>query len=201
MKVSVLSKKAISQALSVAIVIVIIVVAFGGYEVGTLERSTTINNGYPPIPTLTSTVTIPTTITSTTSVTVTPYCCTDSNLSLSTTCSTILTPNYSPVQILQYLVETDPAFIAAEHGLDYTTQLAGCGGGFSVGGGPNGTFVYFQSTYTNNSVYTDNCGNVGKFTYYLNVAVPLTETGYNMSAILITPRNSSEITVTCSTTT
>ena len=185
--------KAIGRVLSSAIVVAIILAAFSGYGVGVSSQgSHTV--------TTTSYSSKETIITSTTSVTVTPYCCTDANLSLSTPCSTITTPDYPSVQKLQYLVEIDPAFIAAEHGLDYTTRFAGCGGGFSVGGGANGTFVYFQSTYTNNSAFTDNCGNIGNFIYNHNVAVPLTETGYNMSAIQITPRNSSEITVTCSTT-
>ena len=147
------------------------------------------------------TTSITTTASQTITVTVTPYCCTDPNLSLSTPCSTIVTTNYPPVQRLQYLVETNPEFIAAENGHNYTTQFAGSGGGFSVGGGPNGTFVYFQSMYAIDSSYTNDCGNVGSFTYYLDVAVPLTETGYNMSAIRISPINSSEISISCSTTT
>ena len=74
------------------------------------------------------------------------------------------------------------------------TYFSGCGGGFSVGGTtPNGTRVFFQASYTIGRSYTDDCGNVGNFTYYLNVAVPLTETGYNISAIQITPTNSTEI--------
>ena len=99
-------------------------------------------------------------------------------------------------------MENDTEFVAAEHGLNYTIQFSGCGSVYSIGGNmPNGTYVYFQAAYTTERAYTNDCGNAGDFTYYLNVAVPLTETGYNMSAIRITPTNSSEITVTCSTTT
>ncbi|HZW55007.1 MAG TPA: hypothetical protein VFF30_01825 [Nitrososphaerales archaeon] len=194
-----LASKAIGQGLSIAIVIVIILAAFLGYAVGaTISQQRTSTYIVTTYSLKATTITASQTI----SVTVTAYCCTDSNLSLSTPCSTIVTPDYPPVQRLQYLVDTDPEFIAAEHGLNYTTYFNGCGSVYSIGGNvPNGTYVYFQSTYTTDEPYTNDCGNVGNFTYYLNVAVPLTETGYNMSAIRISPTSSSEITVTCTTTT
>jgi hypothetical protein len=134
-------------------------------------------------------------------VTVTPNCCVDANLNNATPCSTIGTPNYPPVQRLQYLVETEPEFIAAENGSNYVTYYNGCGSIYSIGGSiPNGTYVYFSSSYAIDRLYTDDCGDVGNFTYYLDVAVPLTETGYNMTAIQISPINSSEITLDCSST-
>ncbi len=195
------SNSAISQVASIVVVILIVVAAFGGYAVGATSQRT-------PIYTATitsyslkaSTITATTTASQTISVTVTPYCCTDSNLSISTPCSTILSPNYPPVQRLEYLIETDPDFIAAENGHNYMTYIAGCGSVYSIGGNtPNGTYVYFQSSYTTDSLYTNDCGNVGNFTYYINVRVPLTATGYNMSAIHISSLNSSEITISCTT--
>ena len=132
-------------------------------------------------------------------VTVTPYCCTDAKLNNATPCGTILTQNYPPVQRLQYLIETDPNFIAAEQGLNYVANGGmGCGDA-SDNSIYNGTTVDFFFTYTSDRLYTDNCGYVENFTYYLHVLVPLMETGYNMSAIKITSINSSEITVSCTT--
>lgn len=130
---------------------------------------------------------------------ITPYCCIGPNLTNSTPFSTIVTPNYPPVQSLQYLIETDPAFIAAENGSNYGTYFDGYGSVYSIGGSPpNGTYVYFQSAYSIDSLYTDDCGYVENFTYYLNVNMPLTETGYNMSAIQIIPSNISQTTLDCS---
>lgn len=145
----------------------------------------------------------------TVNVTITPYCCNDRNLTITTPCNLTIAPpvtpctainsNYPPVQRLQYLIETDPNFIAAENGLNYVSN-GGLGFGFVANnaGGRNYTIQFSFLSYTNTS-YTDDCGNIETFTYYLNVVVPLTETGYNMSAIQISPSNSSEITVDCTT--
>ena len=153
------------------------------------------------IQTSTMTETQTTTAVEKVNVTVTPYCCIDAKLNNATPCSKIVTPNYPPVQRLQYLIETDPEFIVTENGSNYVTYFNGCGSVYSIGGStPNGTYVYFQSSYAIDRLHTDDCGDVGNFTYYLNVRVPLTERGYNMSAIQITPINSSEITITCSST-
>jgi hypothetical protein len=95
------------------------------------------------------------------------------------------------------LIETDPTFIAAEDGLNYVGN-GGLGCGFAINPGTfNGTTVDFIFTHYADRLYTDNCGSAYNFTYYLTVKVPLTETGYNMSAIQISSRNSSEITATC----
>jgi len=195
------SKSAVSQVASIAVVVLIVLVAFGGYAVGAnSQRKSTYTVTTTSYSLKASTITATTTASQTISVTVTPYCCADSNLTISTPCSTILTPNYAPVQRLQYLIETDPDFIAAEHGLNYRTYLDGCSTVYSIGGStPDGTYVYFQSSYTTDTLYTNNCDNVGNLTYYLNVRVPLTATGYNMSAIQVTSLNSSEITISCST--
>jgi hypothetical protein len=134
-------------------------------------------------------------------VTVTPYCCIDVNINSGIPCSEMVTPD-SAIQTLEDRIETDPTYIAAEQGTEYTSLYGmGCGSGFSVGGTtPNGTILYFQSSYAIDRLYTDDCGDVGNFTYYLNVDVLLTATGYNMSAIQISPINSSEITISCSST-
>ena len=134
-------------------------------------------------------------------VTVTPYCCVDANLTILTPCSTIAAANYPPVQRLQYLIETDPDFIAAEQDQNYVdiTNGPGCSTTFNSAGGINSSTINFQFAYTIDTLYTNNCGGVENFTYYLYVNVPLTKTGYNMSAIQITPSNSSEITYSCST--
>lgn len=136
-------------------------------------------------------------------VTETSNCCVDLGLNISTPCSTFENPNYAPVQRLKHLIETDPNFIAAEQGLNYKSPYGGWGRGgtFDSSGAVNSTTIYFYFPYTTNRLYTDNRGNVGNFTNYITVKVPLTETGYNMSAIQITSSNDSEITVTCSLTT
>ena len=136
-------------------------------------------------------------------VTVTPYCCQDANLNAQTPCSTILATNYIPVQRLQYLIETDPSFIAAEQGQNYQSETngpGGCGNTFNYAGGVNGTILDFYFEYTTDRIYTNNCGAAENFTYYLYVYVHLTEAGYNMSAIQISPTNSSEVTYSCSST-
>lgn len=135
------------------------------------------------------------------SATKTGNCCTDASLNLSTPCSTILTPNYPPLQRLEQSIETDSSFIATEDSHNYTAN-GGIGCGFAINPGSyNGTTVDVGFTYTADNQYTNNCGNVWNFTYYLTVKVPLTETGYDMSAIQILPNNSSEITVTCTSST
>lgn len=136
------------------------------------------------------------------SATKTSNCCTDASLNLSTPCSTILfTPNYPPLQRLEQSIETDPSFIAAEDGHNYTAN-GGVSCGFAVNPGSyNGTTVDVGFTYTTDNQYTNNCGNVWNIIYYLTVKVPLTEAGYDMSAIQIIPNNSQEITVTCTSST
>ena len=132
----------------------------------------------------------------------------DANLSISTPCSAIVAVNYPPAERLQYLIETDPDFITAEQGLNYydTTNGPGCGttlnGGTVVNGTIQGTVtsetLQFIFAYATDNLTTDFCGDVVNFTYYLTVNVPLTETGYNMSAIQIIPSNTSNITISCS---
>jgi hypothetical protein len=127
-------------------------------------------------------------------------CCADANLNLSTSCSTV-TPNSPAVLRLEQRIEADPTFIAAEDGHNYTANY-GVGCGFAINPGSyNGTTVDPVFTYTSDRLYTDNCGYTGNFTYYLTVRVPLTETGYDLSAMQIVPNSSSEITVTCTTNT
>jgi hypothetical protein len=134
-------------------------------------------------------------------VTVTPYCCVDAHLYSGTTCNEIVGAIYPSIQILEYRIDTDPSFIAAEQGSDYSLPIVyGCGGGFSNVGTPPEETILFQSTFAIDRLYTDNCGDVGDFTYYLYVNVLLTGVGYNMSAIQIMPINSSEITISCSST-
>ena len=199
-----MTSKAISRAISVLVVVVIIVAIIGGYGLGRFTQPQPVTSLTTQVVTQTISSGLPTTVTqilvTTSTFTLTPYCCTDSNLSISTPCSTILAPNYPPVQRLEYLIETDPDFIAAENGHNYMTYIDGCGSVYSIGGStPNGTYVYFQSSYTTDRLYTNDCGNVRNFTYYINVRVPLTATGYNMSAIHISSLNSSEITISCTT--
>lgn len=160
--------------------------------------------------TSTLTVTQTTTAVEKMNVTVASYCCIDPNLTISTPCSTIAAANYPPAERLQYLIETDPNFIAAENGLDYydTTSGPGCGNTFINGSVVNGTVqgvvksttLYFIFAYVTDKLTMDGCGDIVNFTYYLYVNVPLTETGYNMSAIQITPTNTTEITMSCSST-
>ena len=78
----------------------------------------------------------------------------------------------------------------------------GIGEGIAINPGSyNGTTVDPEFTYTSDRPYTDNCGYTQNLTYYLLVRVPLTETGYDLSAMQIVPNSSSEITVTCTTNT
>ena len=153
---------------------------------------------------LTQTSTITETETTTTiertNVTVTPYCCTNSNLSISTPCTTVLSTNYPPTQRLLYLVETDPDFIQAEGGFNFLANGGTSCGFVANNAGVRNYSVGFGFSYFTDGLYTDDCGNVENFTYYLDVTVPLTETGYNMSAIQISPTNSTEITADCSST-
>ncbi len=126
-------------------------------------------------------------------------CCTDSSLNLSTSCSTILSQNYQPLQRLELSIETDSSFVAAEDGHNYVAN-GGVGCGFAVNPGSyNGTTVDVHFTYTTNNQYADNCGYKENLTYFLTVKVPLTETGYDLSAIQVLPGSSPEITVTCTT--
>ena len=91
--------------------------------------------------------------------------------------------------------------MAAEDGHNYTAN-GGVGCGFAINPGSyNGTTVDPEFTYTSDKPYTDNCGYTGNLTYYLLVRVPLTKTGYDLSAMQIVPNSSSEITVTCTTNT
>ena len=127
-------------------------------------------------------------------------CCSDASLDLSTPCSAV-TPNSPAVLRLEQRIEADPTFIAAEDGHNYTAN-AGISCGFAINPGQyNGTTVSPEFTYTTDKPYTDNCGYTQNFTYYLLVKVPLTETGYDLSAMQIIPNSSSEITVTCTTNT
>jgi len=127
-------------------------------------------------------------------------CCSDASLNLSTPC-TAVTPDSPAVQRLEQRIEADPTFIAAEAGHNYTAN-AGISCGFAINPGSyNGTTVDPEFTYTSDRPYTDNCGYTQNLTYYLLVRVPLTETGYDLSAMQIVPNSSSEITVTCTTNT
>jgi len=133
------------------------------------------------------------------SATKTGNCCSDASLNLSTPCSAV-TPNSPAVQRLEQRIEADPTFLSAEDGHNYTAGGVGCG--FAINPGSyNGTTVGPEFTYTSDRPYTDNCGYTQNFTYYLLVKVPLTETGYNLSAMQIVPNNSSGITVTCTSST
>jgi hypothetical protein len=127
----------------------------------------------------------------TVNVTVTPYCCIDPNLSIATPCSAIMN-GYPPLQRLLNSVENDPVFIAAEQGHNYLSII---NGGCSIGS--SGEVVNLQFACTLDTMYTDNCGDAYNFSYFLNVNVPLTDSGYNMSAIQIIPTNVSQTTVTC----
>ena len=130
----------------------------------------------------------------------TSNCCADASLNLSTPCSAV-TPNSPAVQRLEQRIEADPTFMAAEDGHNFTAN-AGVGCGFAINPGSyNGTTVDPEFTYTSGRPYTDNCGYTQNFTYYLLVKVPLTETGYDLSAMQIVPNSSSQITVTCTTNT
>jgi len=126
-------------------------------------------------------------------------CCSDASLNLSTPCSAV-TPNSPAVQRLEQQIEADPTFVSAEDGHNYTAGGIGCG--FAINPGSyNGTTVDPEFTYTSDRPYIDNCGYTQNFTYYLLVRVPLTEAGYDLSAMQIVPNSSSEITVTCTTNT
>lgn len=128
-------------------------------------------------------------------VTLTPYCCLDPNVNSGTPCEELTTQDYA-IQTLEERIEIDPSFKVAEGGHNYTsTGPPGCGSSLVP---PTGVSLSFQFKYSIDMSYTDNCGDVGNFTYYLNVNVPLSGTGYNMSAIQIAPINSSEITISCS---
>ena len=124
-------------------------------------------------------------------------CCTDASINLSTGCGAI-TPDSPPAQRLQQQIEADPEFIAAEDGRNYTAN-----GGFGCGfvGSPANTRLDFGFTYTSSEPYTDNCGYTWNLTYYLRVEVPLTESGYSLNAMQISHYDSSDITVTCTSST
>jgi hypothetical protein len=196
------------QVSAIIIVVGIICLALGVAAGYGLNSGKTVTTSLVQTSTLTETQI--TTAVEKVNVTVTPYCCVDPNLTIATPCGAIAAANYPPVQRLQDSVETDPDFIAAENGLNYVdiTNGPGCSSTLNNGTVVNGTIqgtvnsstVNFQFAYTIDRLYTDNCGDVENFTYYLYVNVPLTETGYNMSAIQIIPSNSSEITISCSTT-
>ena len=128
-------------------------------------------------------------------VTLTPYCCIDPNVNSGTPCDQMTTQNFA-IQTLEDRIEVDPSFIAGEEDNNYmSTGPPSCGTGIIP---PTGTTLFFQFTYSIDRLYTDNCGDVENFTYYLDVNMPLTESGYNISTIQITPTNSSEITISCS---
>jgi len=131
--------------------------------------------------------------------TVTPYCCIDPNITIATSCNVLSEPDFTPIQRMQYLVETNPKFIVAENGLYYVSDgTIGCGKTFDSSGLPNITILNFYFTHTTDNLFTNNCGGVENFTYYLYVTIPLTETGYNMTSMEITPTNSSQVTYSCS---
>lgn len=131
-------------------------------------------------------------------VTVPSYCCVDSNLTSSTPCTTIEFGDYPPTQRLEYVIETDPRYIFAEQDHNYSSLYSlSCGSGYVLGSG-DFSQVQFQSAYAIDRLYTDGCGQVENFTYFVTVTVPLTETGYNMSAIQISSSNIADTTPDCS---
>jgi len=138
-------------------------------------------------------------IISTVSQTVSQNCCDDPNVRISTPCDVMLAKNYLPVQRLQYLIESNPSFISAEGGNNYVTYGAtGCGQTFNNNGEINNSTLHFDFSYNTDRSYTNNCGSVEKFTYYIYVRIPLTRTGYNMVSMSIQPTDSSNITYSCS---
>ena len=133
------------------------------------------------------------------SATVSPSCCRDANLNMFTPCD-ILNASYPSIVHLDNLIENDPSFITAEDGNNYVTEgILACGTTFN-NGQVNGSTVTLYYSYTTNRTYTDNCGDVGNFTYFLDAGVRLTPTGYDMSSLMIAPSNSSEIANSCSST-
>jgi hypothetical protein len=147
-------------------------------------------------PTTTQTTLFTESKTTNTSITVSTSCCQDANLTMFTPCDG-LNATYPSIVRLNHLIETNPSFIAAESGNTFVNEgLLACNKAFN-NGQVNGSTVTLYYSYATNRTYSDNCGDVGNITYYLDADIRLTPSGYDMSSLTIVPSNSSQITNSC----